>query len=161
MSFFSFSFPALSLLLFSSQYSRSGLATASEGCYYAYNNTIQAWPGSGSPCGTTTPGNSPSLNCCVVKSKNVCMSHNICYAPWTDGGLYYLSPCTDPTYSAEACPQYCSDPLVFLLASFSPDVFNTLPFLPHTHIPCTQAQETNSRTRKCHVDRNLHIYACC
>ncbi|KAI4250972.1 MAG: hypothetical protein L6R42_008548 [Xanthoria sp. 1 TBL-2021] len=35
------------------------------------------------------------------------MSHNICYAPWTDGGLYYLSPCTDPTYSAEVCPQYC------------------------------------------------------
>lgn len=110
MSFFSFSFPALSMLLFSSQYSRSGFVTASEGCYYAYNDTIQAWPGKSSPCGTTMPGDSTILNCCAVKFKSVCMSHNICYAPWTDGGLYYLSPCTDPTYSAEVCPQYCSKP---------------------------------------------------
>jgi hypothetical protein len=82
------------------------VASAS-GCYYSANDTILSSPDYVSPCGTSST--SRSLNCCVVQSGNVCLSESICYAPGSNN--YYLSPCTDPTYSAPECPLYCSKSL--------------------------------------------------
>lgn len=79
------------------------IASAS-GCYYSANDTILSSPDYVDPCGTMTTAN--FLNCCAVQSGNVCLSDSICYVPGSD--TYYLSPCTDPTYSAPECPLYCS-----------------------------------------------------
>lgn len=79
---------------------------SSSGCYYAYNTTILSSPDFVDPCGHIT--SSTVLNCCALQSNNICLSNSICYDPNPIGGAYYLSPCTDKTYSAPECPQYCS-----------------------------------------------------
>ena len=80
----------------------------SSGCYYADNSTIMSSPDYVYPCGDVTSSTSPVLNCCALQSNNVCLSNSLCYDPNQMGGAYYLSPCTDKTYSAPECPQYCS-----------------------------------------------------
>ena len=82
---------------------------SSSGCYYAYNSTILPSPDYVDPCGTVTSTNAPFLNCCALQANNVCLSNSICYDPNRVGGAYYLSPCTDQSYSAPECPQYCSE----------------------------------------------------
>ena len=83
------------------------VVASASGCYYSANDTILSSPDFVSPCGTSST--SRSLNCCVVQSGNVCLSESICYAPGSNN--YYLSPCTDPTYSAPECPLYCGKSL--------------------------------------------------
>lgn len=92
------------------------LVTAS-GCYFAYNSTVLPSPNYVEPCGMSTLAEPSFLNCCVVQSQNFCMSNSICYAPYTDDGKYYLSPCTDPTYNASVCPRYCSKSMAMSLTS--------------------------------------------
>ena len=89
-------------------------------CYYEYDNTILSEPDWFEPCGTADPTSSPVLNCCAVQSNNICLSNSICFDPNKEGGSFYLSPCTDETYSAPECPQYCSMfyMLLFLTISF-------------------------------------------
>ena len=79
----------------------------SSGCYYAYNSTILPSPDYLDPCGTVTSTNAPFLDCCALQANNVCLSNSICYDP--NRRAYYLSPCTDQSYSAPECPQYCSE----------------------------------------------------
>ena len=78
------------------------------GCYYADNSTVLSSPDYVVPCGDITSTTSPFLNCCALQSNNICLSSSLCYDPNQVGGAYYLSPCTDKTYSAPECPQYCS-----------------------------------------------------
>ena len=81
----------------------SNTVVSASGCYYSANDTILPSPDYVAPCGTLiTPD---TINCCVVESGNVCLSNSICYIPFSN--TYYLSPCTDPTYSAPECPSYC------------------------------------------------------
>ena len=76
---------------------------SASGCYYSANDTILPSPDYVAPCGTLiTPD---TINCCVIQSGNVCLSNSICYIPFSN--TYYLSPCTDPTYSAPECLSYC------------------------------------------------------
>lgn len=96
---------------------------SSSGCYYAYNTTILSSPDYVDPCGPITSTTSSFLNCCALQSNNICLSNSICYDPNPIGGAYYLSPCTDKTYSAPECPQYCS----MFRSNFI--------FLPHSNIP--------------------------
>ena len=96
------------------------VALASGG-YYSANNTILSSPYYVSPCGASTK---PSpINCCAVQSGNICLSDSICYIPGSNS--YYLSPCTDPTYSAPECPLYCSMSLCLYLLSIPCDSTST------------------------------------
>ena len=78
------------------------------GCYYAYNSTILHSPDFVDPCGTSPSSSNPYLNCCALQANNKCLSAGLCYDPNQIGGTYYISPCTDQTYRAPECPQYCS-----------------------------------------------------
>ena len=81
-------------------------------CYYSANLTVLNSPNYVVPCGNTS-AISDVLNCCDVGANNLCLSNSICYDPNTVPETYYLSPCTDETYSATECPQYCSKWLFF------------------------------------------------
>lgn len=83
-------------------------AVAASGCYYAANSTVLQSPYYVDPCGTTTSTTSPYLHCCALQSNNVCLSSSLRFDPNQVRGTYYISPCTDPSYSAPECPQYCS-----------------------------------------------------
>ena len=83
-------------------------ASFSDTCYYSANDSVFRSPNFLTPCGTASE-TSGTLNCCNTRANNICTSHSICYNPNTEGGSYYLSPCTDPAYSAPQCPQYCSE----------------------------------------------------
>ena len=119
----------------------------SSGCYYAYNSTILPSPDYVDPCGTVTSANAPFLDCCALQSNNVCLSNSICYDP--NRVAYYLSPCTDQSYSAPECPQYCSE--------WESDVFGAYNGL-------TFRQQEN-RVDKNHLDvtydSDNHIWQCC
>lgn len=77
-------------------------------CYYLANDTVFTSPRYMVPCGEPS-ATSGILNCCDIGANNTCLSNSICYDPNTLTGTYYLSPCTDPIYSASECPQYCSE----------------------------------------------------
>ena len=81
------------------------------GCYYAYNSTILNSPQYVDPCigSSDIPTTSETLNCCDIQANNSCLSDSLCFDPNRPGGAYYLSPCTDATYSAPECPQYWSE----------------------------------------------------
>ena len=81
----------------------------SSGCYYAYNDTVLSSPDFVSPCIASNASytNSTIVNCCDVQANNVCMSNSLCYEPGSPDHNYYLSPCTDKTYTAPECPRYC------------------------------------------------------
>jgi len=76
-------------------------------CYYFANNTIYPSPGGIVPCGSAT--SPPTVtSCCNADAGDVCLSDSICYRPKISGPTYHLSSCTDSTYNAPECPQYCS-----------------------------------------------------
>ena len=90
-------------------------ASNTETCYFSSNETIVQSAPYTTVCGSTQE-NSSVLNCCTLVEHNLCLSSSICYDPNILGGSYTLSPCTDPTYSAPECPQYCSKHFSFYLS---------------------------------------------
>lgn len=75
-------------------------------CYYSANGSIFQSPNYVTPCGNPS-ATSGTINCCDLSANNICLSNSLCYDPNVSGGAYYLSPCTDRTYTAPECPQYC------------------------------------------------------
>ena len=83
-------------------------------CYFASNDTIYDAPSYITPCGEAQ-ADSPVRNCCFMMEKNICLSNGLCWTPRDLGGGYLLSSCTDPTYSAPQCQQYCGELFLFSL----------------------------------------------
>lgn len=81
-------------------------------CYTQSNNSVFKGPDFITPCGDPTR-ESGFLPCCGNGEvshedvNNTCTSNGICRDVVTGGANYYLSLCTDPSYSSSVCPQAC------------------------------------------------------
>ena len=100
----------LSIFLFSClQFFITSSRASPSACYYATNGTVYESPDYVVPCGNGSATVSSPQSCCDLSANNKCLSAGLCYDPNVLDGSYYTSPCTDPTYGASECPQYCSE----------------------------------------------------
>ena len=82
---------------------------SASGCYISANSTIDI-SYNFIPC-ESNYASSAVVNCCDLQAGHVCMSDKICFDPsQSENSGFYISGCTDPTYSnSTVCPRYCSE----------------------------------------------------
>ncbi|KAG7008223.1 hypothetical protein G7Y79_00006g018430 [Physcia stellaris] len=89
--------------------SHAAAPTLASVCYYSANNLVIPSPNYVTPCGNPS-ATSGVINCCDISAhidaNSSCLSSSLCYDPYWSA--YYLSSCTDITYTAPECPRYCT-----------------------------------------------------